>query len=145
MPITSQLHWDLYKQNVDPSQDKSLEIFAIKADAPPLQIDLNHRTLPYKRTCGYGSDDDGPEEELDEDGFMVQENQVFKKVTNKERGPSLFRDVSLANKAVVDCGMRLGLFEPTPCLKVGDTWASDGDENAHLKKGIKRSLQEFKI
>lgn len=45
MPITSQLHWDLYKQNVDPSQDKSLEIFAIKADAPPLQIDLNRNVF----------------------------------------------------------------------------------------------------
>ena len=43
MPITSQLHWNVYKDKVDPSQDKSLEIFAIKVDPPPpLQIDLNH-------------------------------------------------------------------------------------------------------
>ena len=42
MPITSQLHWNVYKDKVDASQDKSLEIFAIKADPPPpLQIDLN--------------------------------------------------------------------------------------------------------
>ena len=42
MPITSQLHWNVYKEKVDASQDKSLEIFATKVDPPPpLQIDLN--------------------------------------------------------------------------------------------------------
>ena len=42
MPITSQLHWNVYKEKVDASQDKSLEIFATKVDpTPPLQIDLN--------------------------------------------------------------------------------------------------------
>ena len=30
MPITSQLHWNVYKDKVDASQDKSLEIFATK-------------------------------------------------------------------------------------------------------------------
>ena len=41
IPITSQLHWNVYKDKVDGSQDKSLEIFATKVDPPPLQIDLN--------------------------------------------------------------------------------------------------------
>ncbi|XBJ07194.1 hypothetical protein VPH35_012757 [Triticum aestivum] len=42
MPITSQLHWNVYKEKVDASQHKSLEIFATKVDPPPpLQIDLN--------------------------------------------------------------------------------------------------------
>lgn len=104
------------------------------------------RNLPYSRMCGYGSDDEGPEEELDEDGFTAQENQIFKKVTGKERGPSLFCDVSLADNVVVDGGMRLRLVEPTPCPKVGDPRPKDEDENAHLKKGIKFGcLQEFKI
>src|SRR3989337_1225723 len=41
MPITSQLHWNVYKDTVDGSQDKSLEIFATKVDHRPLHIDLN--------------------------------------------------------------------------------------------------------
>lgn len=45
MPITSQLHWDVYKEKVDASQDTSLEIFAIKVDAPPLRIDLNRNVF----------------------------------------------------------------------------------------------------
>ncbi|KAE8792402.1 hypothetical protein D1007_33008 [Hordeum vulgare] len=45
MPITSQLHWDVYKEKVDASQDNSLEIFSIKVDAPPLQIDLNRKVI----------------------------------------------------------------------------------------------------
>ena len=55
--------------------------------------------------CRYESDDEAPPEELNEDGFTAQENQVYKKVNGKERGPSLFRDLSLADKAVVDGGM----------------------------------------
>ena len=152
MPITSELHWKVYKGKVEQSQDNSLELFATKVDAPVLQIDLNwhasspihdgraevyapnsysqppssqsneaemndraiviedpkilamdhvddddayaeeeeihynpignldvivhqdmDRSLPYNRMCGYGSDDEGPEEDLDEDGFTVQE------------------------------------------------------------------------
>ncbi|KAE8806009.1 hypothetical protein D1007_17792 [Hordeum vulgare] len=42
--------------------------------------------------------------------------------------------------------MILGLFEPTPCRKVGDPKAKDKDEDAHLKKGIKFGcFEEFKI
>src|SRR3989337_2660353 len=225
LPITSQLHWNVYKDKVDGSQDKSLEIFATKVDPPPLQIDLNRnasspihdgsaevyvsncssnasaivlrndaiplvqedasghvcddaivaqedvyleneeihynaignldvivrqqdmdRTLPYNRMCGYDSDDEGPEEELDEDGFTAQENEIYKKVTGKERGPPLFRDVSLADNAVVDGGMRLRLFEPTSCPNVSDPRPKNEDENAYLKKGIKFcTLQEYKI
>ena len=83
---------------------------------------------------------------MDEDGFTPQENQIYKKVNGKERGPSLFRDLSLADKAVVDGGMRLGLIEPSPCPRMGDPRPPGEDENAHLKKGIKFGcLQEFKI
>ncbi|XP_020180109.1 uncharacterized protein [Aegilops tauschii subsp. strangulata] len=104
------------------------------------------RTLPYNRMCGYNSDDEGPEEELDEDGLTAQENEIYKKVTGKERGPPLFRDVSLADNAVVDGGLRFGLSEPTPCPKFSDPRLENEDENAHLKKGIKfGSLVEFKI
>ena len=58
----------------------------------------------------------------------------------------MFRDLSLADKAVVDGGMRLGLIEPSPCPRMGDPRPPGEDENAHLKKGIKFGcLQEFKI
>ncbi|KAE8785163.1 hypothetical protein D1007_41170 [Hordeum vulgare] len=95
---------------------------------------------------GYDSDDEGPSEELDEDGFTAQENGIFKKVTGKERSAPLFCDLSLADKAVVDGGMRLGLLEPTRCPKIADPKPKDEDENAHLKKGIKFGcFQEFRI
>ena len=252
MPITSQLHWDVYKEKVEGSQDKSLELFAtrqVKVEVPRPLLDLNRnvsspihddvvvydhnaasqppssqpneedinaraivlvgddhvedeavahvdehanvhvdedaiahvdgdaiaqddvyaeeeeihynpigdldvivhqqdmdRNLPYSRMCRYKSNDEGPPEELDEDGFTPQENQIYKKVNGKERGPSLFRDLSLADKAVVDGGMRLGLIEPSPCPRMGDPRPPGEDENAHLKKGIKFGcLQEFKI
>lgn len=41
MPITSQLHWNVYKDKVEGSQDKSLELFATKVEVPQVQIDLN--------------------------------------------------------------------------------------------------------
>ena len=59
------------------------------------------RNLPYSRMCRYDSDDEGPPEELDEDGFTAQENQVYKKVNGKERGPSLFRDLSLPTRPLL--------------------------------------------
>ncbi|KAE8808844.1 hypothetical protein D1007_14592 [Hordeum vulgare] len=175
MPITFELHWNMYKDKVEESQDKSLESFSTKVEVPWLQIDLNwnvsslihddrvevyypvssslsassqpdepemndialviqhqeipviaqvvddddaiandhahtiahddtyaeeekihynpignldvivyqqdmDHSLPYAGMCGYGSYDEGLEEELDEDGFTSQENQIFKKV-----------------------------------------------------------------
>src|SRR3989337_552851 len=41
MPITSQLHWNVYKDKVEGSQDKSLELFATKVEVPQLQLNLN--------------------------------------------------------------------------------------------------------
>ncbi|KAE8821807.1 hypothetical protein D1007_00217 [Hordeum vulgare] len=77
---------------------------------------------------------------------MVQENEISKKVTGKERGAPLFHDLSLAHMDIVDGGMRLGLVELTPCPKIGDPRPNDEVENAPLKKGIKFGcLQEFKI
>ncbi|XP_020151004.1 uncharacterized protein [Aegilops tauschii subsp. strangulata] len=101
-------------------------------------------SLPYSCMYGYDLDGEGPEEELDEDEFTTQEKQIFKKVTGKERGVPLFRDLNLADKAIVDGGMRLGLVEPTACPKVGDPRPKIEDEKAYLKKGVKfECLQEF--
>ena len=41
MPITSQLHWNVNKERVEGSQDKSLELFATKVEVPRLEFDLN--------------------------------------------------------------------------------------------------------
>ena len=68
------------------------------------------RSLPYNRMCGYGSDDEGPKEELDEDGLTAQENEIYKKVTGKERGPPLFRDVSLADNAFLQMSILILIF-----------------------------------
>src|SRR3989337_2417730 len=37
MPITSDLHWDVYKEKVFQSEDKSLELFATKVEPPRWQ------------------------------------------------------------------------------------------------------------
>ena len=49
---------------------------------------MDHSLL-YNRMCGYGSDDEGPEEDL-EDGFMVQENQFFKEMHGGKEDPHYF-------------------------------------------------------
>ncbi|KAE8773532.1 hypothetical protein D1007_54220 [Hordeum vulgare] len=104
------------------------------------------RRFPYRCMYGYDSDDGGLAEELDEDGFTTQENEIFKKVTGKERGAPLFRDLSLAEKAIVDGGMIFGLVEATPCPKVGDPKPKDADDNAHLKNDVNFGcLEDFKI
>ena len=41
MPVTSDLHWDVYKEKVSQSEDKSLELFATKVEPPRFTIDLN--------------------------------------------------------------------------------------------------------
>ncbi|KAE8819033.1 hypothetical protein D1007_03243 [Hordeum vulgare] len=47
MPITSELHWKVYKDIVLESQDNSLEIFVTNIELPLVQIDLNrHATSP---------------------------------------------------------------------------------------------------
>ncbi|KAE8768625.1 hypothetical protein D1007_59878 [Hordeum vulgare] len=41
MPVTSDLHWDVYKEKVDKSEEKSIELFATKVEPPRAEIDLN--------------------------------------------------------------------------------------------------------
>ena len=41
MSITSELHWDVYKDKVKGSQDKSIELFATKVEVPRLLLDMN--------------------------------------------------------------------------------------------------------
>ncbi|KAE8817284.1 Protease 2 [Hordeum vulgare] len=74
------------------------------------------RELPFRRLYGYDSDDEGPQEELDEDGFTKEENQIHFELSGVEKRTHLFRDLSLAHKVIVDGGMRKTAIEPTPCL-----------------------------
>ena len=245
MPITSDLHWDVYKEKVSQSEDKSLELFATKVESPRFTFDLNRhvsspmddmsertmvplvehrvvvdapnvypparprvpsikanevelyapnassqpptsqaneveviasdgviqededaydddeeqeegfhgndvgdldayiaqkdmdRDLPFRRQYAYDSDDEGPVEQLDEDGFTKEENQIHFELTGLQKRTHLFKDLSLAHKAVVDGGMRMTAIEPTPCPDPGEPRVENEDENAYLKKGVK--------
>ncbi|KAK1662188.1 hypothetical protein QYE76_050347 [Lolium multiflorum] len=73
------------------------------------QEEMDH-SIPYSRCYASDSDDDGPDEELDEDGLTAKEAEraeIFKKVTRRDIRIPLFRDVSLADGAVVDGGKSL--------------------------------------
>ena len=103
------------------------------------------REIPYGRAYAYDSDDEGPEEELDVDGFTERENRIHTEVTGLEIRTPLFRDLRLAHKAVVDGGMSK-VIEPRPCPEPSEPRDEDEDENAYLKKGLKFvSLQAFKV
>ncbi|KAK1627402.1 hypothetical protein QYE76_001717 [Lolium multiflorum] len=78
-------------------------------DAYLTQEDMDH-SIPYSRCYASDSDDDGPDEEVDEDGLTAKEAEraeIFKKVTRRDIRIPLFRDVSLADGAVVDGGKSL--------------------------------------
>jgi hypothetical protein len=50
-------------------------------------------------------EDVGPDEDVDEDGLTAKDAKVHKKAAGWDHRPSLFRDPSLANKAIVDGGI----------------------------------------
>ncbi|KAK1616029.1 hypothetical protein QYE76_021546, partial [Lolium multiflorum] len=113
------------------------------------QEEMDH-SIPYSRCYASDSDDDGPEEELDEDGLTAKEAEraeIFKKVTGRDIRIPLFRDVSLADGAVVDGGKSL-LLGARPLSKRD----ADG-RTAMISKGLtfdtflelKIWLKEFSI
>ena len=61
--------------------------------------------IVYQRVCVNESDDEGPVNELDEDGFTEKEAEWYTKITGRDHKVPLFCDVSLADKALVDGGM----------------------------------------
>ncbi|KAE8792016.1 hypothetical protein D1007_33439 [Hordeum vulgare] len=61
--------------------------------------------IVYQRACVDESDDEGPVNELDEDGFTEKEAEWYTKITGRDHKVPLFCDVSLADKALVDGGM----------------------------------------
>ncbi|KAI4977444.1 hypothetical protein ZWY2020_057356 [Hordeum vulgare] len=61
-------------------------------------------SIPYSR--GYASEcgDEGPDEEVDEEGFTAKEAEAFTNVLKRDHRTPLFEDLSLADEAVVDGG-----------------------------------------
>ena len=55
-------------------------------------------SIPYSRAYASDSDDKGP----DEEGFTVKEAKAFEKVLRRDHRTPLFKDVSLADEAMVD-------------------------------------------
>ena len=78
-----------------------------------LQETMDH-SIPYSRGYASESDDDGPDEEVDEEGFTAKEAEAFKKVLGRDHRTSLFEDLSLADEAVVDGGEGI-LLGVRPC------------------------------
>ena len=68
---------------------------------------------------------------MDEDGFTAREAQAFLKVVGRDHRIPLFRDLTLADKAMVDGGKYKDL-EATP-----STTQDDDDNNSRIKKGLK--------
>ena len=68
----------------------------------------NHDKI-YSQVYASDSDDDGPEEDIDEEGFTAKEAEVFKKVFGRDHRIPLFRDLSHADEAVVDGGTSIML------------------------------------
>ena len=67
------------------------------------------QSIPFSRAYASDSDDDGPDEEVDEEGFTPKEAEAFKKVFGRDHKTPLFKDLSLADEAVVDGGKCISL------------------------------------
>jgi hypothetical protein len=97
------------------------------------------RELPYSRCYASDSDDDGPDEEIDEEGFTAKEAEAHEKVLGRDHRVPLFRDLSLADEAIVDGGMGV-VLGPRPISHRDDNHAMNG-----IASGIKFStLLELK-
>ncbi|KAE8805363.1 hypothetical protein D1007_18602 [Hordeum vulgare] len=68
-----------------------------------LQETMDH-SIPYSRGYASESDDEGPDEEVDEEGFTAKEAEAFTNVLKRDHRTPLFEDLSLADEAVVDGG-----------------------------------------
>ncbi|KAE8791200.1 hypothetical protein D1007_34393 [Hordeum vulgare] len=68
-----------------------------------LQETMDH-SIPYSRGYASESDDEGPDEEVDKEGFTTKDAEAFTKVLKRDHRTPLFEDLSLADEAVVDGG-----------------------------------------
>ena len=102
------------------------------------QDDMDH-DLPYSRGYASDSDDDGPEEEVDEEGFTAREAEIHHTVLGRDHRVPLFRDLSLTDEATVDGGKGIVLGPRTSSYR-------DGNEvnNGFCKGSRFKTLLEFK-
>ena len=85
-----------------------------------LQETMDH-SIPFSRAYASDSDDDGPDEQVDAEGFTVKEDEAFEKVFGRDHRTTLFKDVSLADEAVVDGGKSISLgVRPSSHHDLGD-------------------------
>ena len=68
-----------------------------------MQANMDH-SIPYSRCYASKSDDNGPIEEIDEEGFTTKAPLAFEKVLGRDHRIPLFKDLSLADEVVVDGG-----------------------------------------
>jgi hypothetical protein len=113
-------------------------------EAQDIEENFDH-DIPYQYAYAYKSEDDGPENDLDEGGLIEEEAQIFTKVIGWDHQISLFRDLCLAHKAIVDGGMSKAI-EPRPYLTKCTTKKSNKFHNAYLLDGLKfPDLEVYKI
>jgi hypothetical protein len=65
------------------------------------QENMDH-DIRYSRCYASDSDDNGPDEEVDEEGFTANEAEAHEKVLGRDHWIPLFHDLSLADEATVD-------------------------------------------
>ncbi|XP_010239125.1 uncharacterized protein LOC104584965 [Brachypodium distachyon] len=98
------------------------------------------REIPFNRVFASNSDEDGPEEEVDEDGLTAKEANAFKVANGRDPSIPFFHDVSLADQAVVDGGEGF-VLGPRPSSHRAVTQRRYG-----IKAGLRfRTLLEFKM
>ncbi|KAE8806664.1 hypothetical protein D1007_17190 [Hordeum vulgare] len=129
MPIKSNLHWIAYKEAVASSIDGEVQVneypqYEFGGSAPikddghesdeeyerqhnivgDVEAQVRHDDMNpdivYQRACVDKSDDEGPVNELDEDGFTEKEAEWYTKITGRDHKVPLFCDVSLADRRV---------------------------------------------
>ncbi|XP_010233243.1 uncharacterized protein LOC104583173 [Brachypodium distachyon] len=104
-----------------------------------LQEDMD-RDLPFGRSYAADSDDNDPDEEVNEDGFTTKEAKVHDKVLGHDHRISLFRNVSLADEAVVD-GDKGNSLGPRPI-----SYRDMNEDEYVIQSGIRfRTLLEYKV
>ncbi|XP_010236757.1 uncharacterized protein LOC104584247 [Brachypodium distachyon] len=98
------------------------------------------RDLPFHRSYPVDSDDDGPEEEVDEDGFTAEEAKVHEKVLGRDHRIPLFHDMSFADDAVVD-GDEGNALGPRPI-----SYRDMNEDEYVIESGMRfRTLLEYKV
>ncbi|KAE8819888.1 hypothetical protein D1007_02262 [Hordeum vulgare] len=97
--------------------------------------------IVYQRACVDESSDEGPVNELDEDGFTEKETELYTKIIGRDHKVPLFCDVSLADKAIVDGGM-----SKTIEARMFSSSTHDAVSTSYLKKSLMfKHMLEFKM